>query len=161
MRMWKIFFQRLSLLQKLLLMFLIAMIVPLCLSTVFFYQRTEQSLLDITYENMYSSNQQISSNVEAQLNQFQQISSIIYTDETLQTYLTQTYVDDYSIVEAYQYIDGLFYSFLATNGNIASLCLYVNNETIPEDGLFYAISQQMNLPASTWKSCPKLQDRLF
>lgn len=89
MRVWKIFFQRLSLLQKLLLMFLIAMIVPLCLSTVFFYQRTEESLLEITYENMYSSNQQISSNVEAQLNQFQQISSIIYTDETLQTYLTQ------------------------------------------------------------------------
>ena len=136
MKMWKRFFQKLSLLQKLLLMFLTAVLIPLCMSTVFFYRSTEQRLLEITYENMYSSNQQISSNVKAQLDQFQQISSIIYTDETLQTYLTQIYKKDYPIVEAYNYIDGLFYSFLATNGNIANICLYVNNETIPEDGLF-------------------------
>ena len=136
MKLWKRLFQKLSLLQKLLLMFLAAVLVPLCLSTVFFYKRTEQRLLEITYENMYSSNQQISSNVKAQLDRFQQISSLIYTDETMQAYLTQTYTKDYPIFEAYKYIDGLLYSLLTTNGNIASIHLYVNNETIPEDGLF-------------------------
>lgn len=136
MKLWKRFFQRLSLLQKLLLMFLTAMIAPLCLITIFFYQRTEQRLLEITYENMYSSNQQINSNVKAQLDRFRQISSLIYTDETLQSYLTQVYTKDYPIVEAYNYIDGLFYSLLTTNANLAGIRLYVSNETIPEDGLF-------------------------
>ncbi|WP_418667518.1 cache domain-containing sensor histidine kinase [Allofournierella sp.] len=136
MKIWKNFFQRLSLMQKLLLMFLTAMIAPLCLITIFFYQRTEQRLLEITYKNMYSSNQQISSNVKAQLDRFQQISSLIYTDETMQGYLTQVYTKDYPIVEAYNYIDGVLYSLLTANANIASIRLYVNNETIPEDGLF-------------------------
>lgn len=136
MKLWKRFFQKMSLLQKLLFIFIIVMIAPLCLTTVFFYQRTEQRLLEITYENMNSSIQQISSNVRAQMDQMQQISSLIYTDETMQTYLTQVYTKDYSIMEAYDYIDGLLYSMLTINGNISSIHLYVANETLPEDGLF-------------------------
>ena len=132
----KKFFKNLSLLQKLLVMFLIVTITPLLFITIFFYQRTEQRLLEMTYENMYSSNQQISSNVNTQLDIFRQISSLIYTDETLQAYLTQTYTNDYSAFEAYRYIDGLLYSLLTANNNIASINLYVHNTTLPEDGLF-------------------------
>ncbi|CAI6062757.1 sensor histidine kinase [Cohnella sp. JJ-181] len=139
-------FKNLSLLQKLLLMFLTVTITPLLFITVFFYDRTEQRLLELTYENMSSSNQQINSNVNAQLDGLRQISSLIYTDETLQTYLTQTYTSDYSFVEAYRYIDGLLYSLLTANNNIASINLYVHNKTLPEDGLFLKHITPENLP---------------
>lgn len=125
-----------TLLQKLLLMFLTVTITPLIFITVFFYDRTEQRLLELTYENMSSSNQQISSNVNAHLDSLRQISSMIYTDETLQAYLTQHYTSDFSILEAYRYIDGLLYSLLTANNNIASINLYVDNHSLPEDGLF-------------------------
>lgn len=136
MKLWKRFFQKMSLLKKLLFIFILVMIAPLCLTTVSFYQRTEQRLLEITYENMNSSIQQISSNVRAQMDQLQQISSLIYTDETMQSYLTQVYTKDFSVMEAYDYIDGLLYSMLTINGNISRIHLYVANETLPEDGLF-------------------------
>ncbi|MFS0726376.1 cache domain-containing sensor histidine kinase [Paenibacillus sp. 1P07SE] len=136
MKTLKRLFNNSSLLQKLLLMFLTITITPLLFITVFFYDRTEQRLLELTYENMYSSNQQISSNVNAHLDNLRQISSLIYTDETLQAYLTQTYTSDYAILEAYRYIDGLLYSFLTANNSLASINLYVNNTTLPEDGLF-------------------------
>ncbi|MBO7743147.1 histidine kinase [Paenibacillus sp. MWE-103] len=139
-------FQNLSLLHKLLLMFLTVTIIPLLFITVFFYDRTEQRLLELTYENMSSSNQQINSNVNAQLDGLRQISSLIYTDEALQVYLTQTYTTDYSTVEAYRYIDGLLYSMLTANSNLASINLYVYNETLPEDGLFLKHITPENLP---------------
>lgn len=139
-------FNNSSLLQKLLLMFLTVTIAPLVFITIFFYDRTEQRLLELTYENMHSSNQQISSNVNAQLDILRQISSLIYTDDTLQTYLTQTYTKDYSFVEAYRYIDGLLYSLLAANNNLASINLYVHNKTLPEDGLFLKHITPENLP---------------
>ncbi|NBD26555.1 sensor histidine kinase [Paenibacillus glycinis] len=125
-----------SLLQKLLIMFIAVTIIPLLIITIFFYDRTEKRLLELTYENMYSSNQQISSNVNAQLDNLGQILSLLYTDETLQAYLTKSYSSDIPIVEAYKYIDGLLYSLLSANNNLSSINLYVNNETLPEDGLF-------------------------
>lgn len=146
MKTLKKLFNNSSLLQKLLLMFLTVTIAPLVFITIFFYDRTEQRLLELTYENMYSSNQQISSNVNAQLDILGQISSLIYTDDTLQTYLTQTYTKDYSFVEAYRYIDGLLYSLLAANNNLASINLYVYNKTLPEDGLFLKHITPENLP---------------
>ncbi|WP_168120908.1 sensor histidine kinase [Paenibacillus sp. HB172176] len=146
MKILKKLFNNSSLLQKLLLMFLTVTITPLIFITVFFYDRTEQRLLELTYENMYSSNQQISSNVNAHLDNLRQISSMIYTDETLQAYLTKTYTDDYSIFEAYRYIDGLLYSLLTANNNLASINLYVDNQSLPEDGLFLKHITLENLP---------------
>jgi len=146
MKTLKRFFNNSSLLQKLLLMFLTVTITPLIFITFFFYNRTEQRLLELTYENMYSSNQQISSNVNAHLDNLRQISSLIYTDETLQAYLTQTYTNDYAVFEAYRYINGLLYSLLTANNNLASITLYVNNTTLPEDGLFLKHITLENMP---------------
>jgi len=146
MKILKKLFNNSSLLQKLLLIFLTVTITPLIFITVFFYDRTEQRLLELTYENMYSSNLQISSNVNAHLDNLRQISSLIYTDETLQAYLTQTYIDDRSILDAYRYIDGLLYSLLTANNNIASINLYVDNKSLPEDGLFLKHITLENLP---------------
>jgi len=129
-------FKNLSLLHKLLVMFIAVTIIPLIFITIFFYDRTEKRLLELTYENMYSSNQQISSNVNAQLDSLRQISSMIYTDETLQVYLTKAHTSEISFVEAYRYIDGLLYSMLTANNNLSSINLYVYNTTLPEDGLF-------------------------
>ncbi|RJX39578.1 sensor histidine kinase [Paenibacillus pinisoli] len=146
MKTLKRLFNNSSLLQKLLVIFLTVTIIPLIFITVFFYDRTEQRLLELTYENMSSSNQQISSNVNAHLNNLRQISSLIYTDENLQAYLTQNYTRDYSFVEAYRYIDGLLYSLLTANNNIASINLYVDNKSLPEDGLFLKHITLENLP---------------
>ncbi|SFS67247.1 sensor histidine kinase [Paenibacillus sp. BC26] len=146
MKTLKKLFNNSTLLQKLLLMFLTVTITPLIFITVFFYDRTEQRLLELTYENMSSSNQQISSNVNAHLDNLRQISSMIYTDETLQAYLTQTYTSDISILEAYRYIDGLLYSLMTANNNLASINLYVDNQTLPEDGLFLKHITHENLP---------------
>ncbi|RJE88720.1 HAMP domain-containing protein [Paenibacillus sp. 1011MAR3C5] len=146
MKTLKKLFNNSSLLQKLLVIFLTVTIIPLIFITVFFYDRTEQRLLELTYENMSSSNQQINSNVNAHLNNLRQISSLIYTDENLQAYLTQNYTRDYSFVEAYRYIDGLLYSLLTANNNIASINLYVDNKSLPEDGLFLKHITLENLP---------------
>lgn len=136
MKVLKNLFKKMSLLQKLLTMFLTVTVCPLILITGFFYKRMENQLLNITYENMYSSNQQISKNVEAQLDVYHQISTLLYTDEILHSYLTAEYTKDSAIVDAYRYINSTLYSFLAANPNVASIELYIPNHTLPEDGLF-------------------------
>ena len=61
---------------------------------------------------------------------------MIYTNSTLKSYLTQDYEKDIDFVEAYDYINDLFYGLMAANGNIEEISVYVTNNTIPTDGTF-------------------------
>jgi two-component system sensor histidine kinase YesM len=65
-----------------------------------------------------------------------QITSIIYTDTTLKSYLTKKYQDDYDFVTAYQYINRLMYSLLLANNSANNISIYTKNFTLPSDGKF-------------------------
>lgn len=132
---------------KLLFMFTAAAVIPITIITLFSYSRTERQLVDVAYNNMNASNQQINANVDAQLDIFRHVSSNLYTDDGLRDYLIQDYTRDYDFVEAYRYINNRLYSLLAANGNIAQIRIYVYNESIPSDGLFIGHTDEDNTPS--------------
>lgn len=132
----KSFFMNLSIKGKLSLFFLFASIIPLLSVSIYSYTVTNRQLISQTYENMNTMNNQINNNIENRLNNYKQISSLLYMDKTLQGYLSQSYTKDIQYVEAYDYINSLLYGVMASNADIAAITLYPYRESIPSDGVF-------------------------
>lgn len=129
-------FYDLPLLGKLLLLLLLCSILPLTLISVYSYLSARDQLLEQAYENMDHTNRQINNNIANQLETIQQISGMLYTNSTLKAYLTMDYERGIDIVDAYDYINDLFYGLMAANSRLHSICIYVKNESLPTDGTF-------------------------
>ena len=109
---------------------------PLLVISIYSYTSARNQLLEQAYENMNHMNQQINNNISGQLENFHQISGMLYTNATLKAYLTQAYEKDIDFVEAYGYINDLFFGLMAANSNVDGITVYVLNDTIPTDGTF-------------------------
>lgn len=121
---------------KLFLLLVICLLIPFLIISVYSYRSARNQLLMQAYENMNISNQQINNNISGQLQIFTQISELVNTNETLKTYLTRTYNKDIEFVEAYRYINDLFFGLMAANSNVNSVTVYVLNPSLPTDGVF-------------------------
>ena len=128
-------FMNMPMMGKLILM-LVAGILPLLITSIYSYTNTRKILINQTYQSVKNMNMQISSNINKNLETYMQISSIVYTDTNLKSYLTENYQEDYDFVTAYQYINRLMYSLLVANSSVNSISLYTQNLTIPTDGKF-------------------------
>ena len=93
---------------KLLIFLITCSLAPLLVISIYSYTSARNQLLEQAYENMNHMNQQINNNISGQLENFHQISGMLYTNATLKAYLTQTYEKDIDFVEAYGYINDLF-----------------------------------------------------
>jgi two-component system sensor histidine kinase YesM len=134
--------------QKLISLFLLASIVPIAILSIFFYRNTSDILIRRTYEEVQTSNEQMTTNLGNQLEIFEHMTSRLYTDTVLKSYLVKTYESDYDFVTAYQYIDQLLYGMLAANSNVYGVRLCVPNNTIPSDGKFiHHIDEHEQAPA--------------
>ena len=132
----KLFFYNLPMMGKLLIFLITCSLVPLLVISIYSYTSARNQLLEQAYENMNHMNQQINNNISGQLENFHQISGMLYTNATLKAYLTQTYEKDIDFVEAYGYINDLFFGLMAANSNVDGITVYVLNDTIPTDGTF-------------------------
>ncbi len=128
-------FMNMPMMGKLILM-LVAGILPLLITSIYSYTNTKKILISQTYQSVKNMNMQISSNINKNLETYMQISSIVYTDTNLKSYLTRDYQEDYDFVTAYQYINRLMYSLLVANSSVYNISLYTHNLTIPTDGKF-------------------------
>ena len=132
----KLFFYNLPMMGKLLIFLITCSLAPLLVISIYSYTSARNQLLEQAYENMNHMNQQINNNISGQLENFHQISGMLYTNATLKAYLTQTYEKDIDFVEAYGYINDLFFGLMAANSNVDGITVYVLNDTIPTDGTF-------------------------
>ncbi len=132
----KRWFINVSMTGKLTLLLVVAGVIPILLIATYSYRQTYNALLDKTRESMVHTSRQINSQIDGQLTSYQQISSVLYTDNNLKSYLTKNYVKDYDFVLAYDYINSLMYGLLASNEGLSGITLYMDNPTLPSDGLF-------------------------
>ena len=138
----KAWFINVSMTGKLTLLLVMAGVIPILLIAAYSYHQTYNALLDKTRDSMVHTGRQINSQIDGQLSSYQQISSMLYTDNILKSYLTKNYVKDYDFVLAYEYINSLIYGLMASNERLSGITLYTDNPTLPSDGLFV-------LPAKT------------
>ncbi len=132
----KTWFINVSMTGKLTLLLIVAGAIPILLIATYSYRQTYNALLDKTRESMVHTSRQINSQIDGQLASYQQISSMLYTDNNLKSYLTKNYVKDYDFVLAYEYINSLMYGLMASNEGLSGITLYIDNPSLPSDGLF-------------------------
>lgn len=132
----KAWFYDLSIIKKLLVLLIIGSILPLTIISGYSYVSARKQLLTQACENMNHMNRQINNNINNQIENYLQISGLIYTNSTLKTYLTQEYTYAPDFVEAYDYINDLFYGLMASNGTVHAISLYSTNKSLPPDGNF-------------------------
>lgn len=132
----KAWFINVSMTGKLTLLLIMAGVIPILLIAAYSYHQTYNALLDKTRDSMVHTSRQINSQIDGQLASYQQISSMLYTDNILKSYLTKNYVKDYDFVLAYDYINSLMYGLMASNEGLSGITLYIDNPTLPSDGLF-------------------------
>lgn len=102
-------FYNLPMMGKLLILLILCSLLPLMVISVYSFTSAKNQLLEQTYDNMNHMNQQINNNISSQLDSFHQISGMLYTNATLKAYLTREYNQDIDFVEAYSYINDLFF----------------------------------------------------
>lgn len=129
------FFMNLPMMGKLLLMLAVG-ILPMLATTIYSYFNTREILIDQTCQSVENMNLQINSNINKHLETYMQISSLIYTDTNLKSYLTKVYKKDYDFVTAYTYINRMMYSLMVANSPVKNISIYTQNTTIPTDGKF-------------------------
>ena len=135
----KTLFYNLPMMGKLLILLITSSLVPLLIISIYSFTSAKNQLLEQAYENMNHMNQQINNNISSQLDSFHQISGMLYTNATLKAYLTREYKQDIDFVEAYGYINDLFFGLMAANSNVEGITVYVFNDTIPTDGVLLNI----------------------
>ncbi|MDQ8733067.1 sensor histidine kinase [Paenibacillus sp. LHD-38] len=130
-------FTNLRLREKLFLMFLLGAILPLLFFVLYSYQTIKSELSNQMYTSSVASVAQINSNLENKLDTYTKLSATMYLNNTLRAYLTNNYTQDPSLfVDAYQYINNTFSNMLTTNPDIHSLSIYINNDSLPADGIY-------------------------
>lgn len=129
-------FYDLPIIRKLFALLMIGSILPLTIISSYSYISSRSQLLNQAYHNMDQMNRQINSNINSQLEILLQASGLIYTNSTLKAYLTLEYQRDADFLDAYRYINDLFYGIMAANSSICSISAYITNETLPADGSF-------------------------
>ena len=127
----KTLFYNLPMMGKLLILLITSSLVPLLIISIYSFTSAKNQLLEQAYENMNHMNQQINNNISSQLDSFHQISGMLYTNATLKAYLTREYKQDIDFVEAYGYINDLFFGLMAANSNVEGITVYVfNRQTV-------------------------------
>jgi two-component system sensor histidine kinase YesM len=146
-------FNNLRLREKLFVMFLLGAIIPLVFFVLYSYQTIKSELSDQMYTNSVSSVAQINSNLENKLDTYIKLSANLYLNNTLRAYLTNNYTEEPSLfVDAYQYINNTFSNMLTTNPDIHSISIYINNDSLPTDGVYIKRMDDAFRRSTTYRS---------
>lgn len=146
-------FNNLRLREKLFVMFLLGAIIPLVFFVLYSYQTIKSELSDQMYTNSVASVAQINSNLENKLDTYTKLSATLYLNNSLRAYLTNNYTEEPSLfVDAYQYINNTFSNMLTTNPDIHSMSIYINNDSLPADGIYIKRMDDAFKRSTTYRS---------
>jgi len=146
-------FNNLRLREKLFVMFLLGAIIPLVFFVLYSYQTIKSELSDQMYTNSVASVAQINSNLENKLDTYTKLSANLYLNNSLRAYLTNNYTEEPSLfVDAYQYINNTFSNMLTTNPDIHSMSIYINNDSLPADGIYIKRMDDAFKRSTTYRS---------
>lgn len=137
-------FNNLSIRNKLLILLMVSGIIPMVFIALFSIAGMYQQSTRQTYENLNTSAQQLAQNIDSMLVPVTQISSILYTNSQLNSFIAEQYKTDYEYVEAYRSAENLIGNFLIANSDIDNICCYVSNETIWADGRYIFPIEEFN-----------------
>ncbi len=137
-------FNNLSIRSKLLILLTVAGIIPLAFVSLFSITGMYQQSTQQAYESLDASAQQIAQNIDSMLVPVEQISSILYTNSQLNSFIAEQYKTDYEYVEAYRSAENLIGNFLIANSDIDNIRCYVSNETIWADGRYIFPVEKFN-----------------
>lgn len=129
-------FKNLPLHKKLTAMFMLSCFLPMLFVIIYSYLQTRSQMIGQSEANMRNTISQVNNNISQRVYSFHQISALLYTDTLLKGYLKKDYHKDRDFVDAYHYIDSLFYGILAANSDIDSLTVYIDNTSLPADSVF-------------------------
>lgn len=132
----KNWFNNLPIKTKLILLLVLASVIPLLFVSLYNFSFARKQLLDQANRNIEVMNLQITNNINDQFENLLLTSSLLYSDTTLEGFLTKSYIKDWDFVLAYQYINRTFYNVLSSNNKISYISIYVNNQSLPSDGFF-------------------------
>lgn len=122
---------------KLFIVYLLVTILPIAFFIFYSYQTIKDQLIRQAVENVGSTIDQINNNIENKLDIYAQNATLIYLDTQLRNYLLNRYEkNDFSVLDAYDYINKTLYKILAMNPNLQSITIYTDNQTLHSDGLF-------------------------
>ncbi|GMK46718.1 sensor histidine kinase [Paenibacillus glycanilyticus] len=139
--------------EKLFVMFLLGGILPLLFFVQYSYETIRSELSSQMIANTNSTVAQINSNLENKLDTYTKLSATLYLDSNMRAYLTNDYSKDPSLfVDAYKYINNSFVNMLTTNPDIESMSIYINNETLPTDGMYIKSMDQKFRSSLAYKS---------
>jgi len=122
--------------KKLTIMITLSCFIPMISIILYSYVQTRSQMISQSKFNIYNTISQVNSNINRKIDSFYQVSTMIYTDTLLKGYLEQDYKKDKDFVDAYHYINSLFYGILAANSDIDSITVYIDNSTLPADLFF-------------------------
>ncbi|BCK01167.1 sensor histidine kinase [Anaerocolumna chitinilytica] len=129
-------FKNIKFIYKLIIGYVIFAILPMIIVTGYNSQKTKGILLEESYRNMRQSLVQIGQNLDSSLEAYGTVMDILYTNQMFNGYLVKDYTEsDYW--EMFSYIDNLLSSIMLVESNIAGICIYSNNDTLPSDNYYF------------------------
>lgn len=116
--------------------FLIAALIPISFFSYYAYENTKNIMLKQSYRNMETNLAQANKNIETKLSVYEDASSLIYMNKTIQDYL---YMDYYinGHEDLYYYLRRYVNEILTINPEILKFSIYTTNLSVPQD--FYYI----------------------
>lgn len=159
---FKLHFINMKFKKKLFWLYFLAAVIPFFISQVYSYSMVKNQLISQTKQNVYSSVNQINTNIENKLDKILQISSILYSDQILKGHLCKDYSDNVDFVDAYLgYINSYFPQILALNTSIDFLRIYTPNDTFPSDGYFIFPLKADPVAQKIYSAGSTLSSRIF
>lgn len=121
---------------KFFFIFLIVTIIPFSMLIFYSYLSTKNTITEQTYTSLNGTLAQINTNIENQLDDYSQLSDILYMDAELRNYLSNNYEQAFYYLDAFQYINRTMQSLTILNTNLQGITIYSNNKTLYTDGQF-------------------------
>lgn len=146
-------FKNQSFFKKMIFIYVVFAGLPMIFVTAYNYSQTSRILKEKSYQDMQQNMETTAKSLETFFESYSTIMDILYTNQTLYTYLSIDYTE-LSFGEMFYYTDRqLLHSIISLFPGIYRVSFYSSNETLPRDNYyFYQLSQ---LPESFQEKAEK------
>lgn len=127
-------FSDLTVKNKLVVLLFFSGILPLLITSTITYSNLKRETIASAEKEFISSINRLSNNIETIINPINQTISILYTDTELKQQLTSVYNTDIEYVRTYFQVKDKLSRIALTNGNIADIRIFTDNDSIFPNG---------------------------
>jgi len=128
--------------------FLIAAMIPVFFFGMYAYTNTKNILQEESYLNMESKLAQANKNIQTKLDAYEDTSSLIYVNKTIQDYMSiDFFVNGHE--DLYYFLRRYFTEVMTVNSEIMELSIYTTNLSVPQD-FYYIYRADENVVKEEW-----------